>query len=94
MASLDSEEVKRALKSKLGCTEEVGHDHIRYVLKVEGRVVSRTKISHGARHALGDTLINKMTHQIKLGTNANFIALVQCTKTGEECLSVILAATR
>ena len=94
MASLDSEEVKRALKSKLGCEEQVGHDHFRYLLRVEGKLVSRTKISHGPRHSLGDTLINKMAHRIKLGTNKNFIGLVQCTIARDECLAMILAATR
>ena len=94
MASLDSEEVRRALKSKLGCVENVSKDHIQFILIEGGRILARSKISHGARHALGPTLINKMAHQIRLGTNANFIAMVSCSKSKEECLAIIRSATK
>ena len=94
MASLDSEEVKKALKNKLGCTEEKDGDHLRYSLWDDGILLSRTKISHGSRHTIGDTLVSKMTRQIKLGTNGNFVGMVQCSLSKEKCLEIIRAATR
>ena len=94
MAALDSEEVKRALITKLGCSEEKGHDHIRYVLRDGEKILSRTMISHGPRHTIRDTLIHKMARQIQLGTNKNFFEMVSCTKSREECLEMIRAATR
>ena len=93
MAALDSEEVKKALRTKMGCKEEVGRDHIRYSLWDGETLLSRTKVSHGPRHTIGDVLINRMAHQFKLGTNANFIGMVTCTKDRDTCLSIIRAAT-
>lgn len=94
MAALDSEEVKKALKSKLGCTEEKQRDHIRYVLRDGDKILSRTMISHGPRQTLGDTLIHKMARQIQLGTSRNFVEMVSCTKTREECLTIIRTAMK
>jgi hypothetical protein len=93
MAALDSEDVKKAPKTKMGCVEEVGRDHIRYSLWEGETLLSRTKISHGPRHTIGDVLINRMTHQFKLGTNRNFIDVVSCAKDRTACLAVIKAAT-
>jgi hypothetical protein len=94
MASLDSEAVKRALLTKMKCSEEKGHDHIRYVLRDGNKILSRTMISHGSRHTIRDPLIHKMARQIQLGTNANFVDMVSCKKSREECLEIIRAATR
>ncbi len=93
MASLDSDKVKGALKQKMGCVEEREHDHIRYVLMDGDRILCRTKVSHGPKHTIGEVLIAKMARQFKLGTSANFVAMVQCTKSREECLAIIRAAT-
>jgi hypothetical protein len=89
MAALDSEEVKKALKNKLGCIEEVDGDHIRYSLWENGKLLSRTKISHGPRHTIGDTLVSKMSRQIKLGTNSNFVGMVSCSLSKEKCVEII-----
>jgi hypothetical protein len=90
MASLESDKVREQLQNKLGCTEETGKDHYWYVLKDEtGKLISRTKVSLGPKHTIGDTLISKMTRQIGLGTAANFVGMVKCTKNREECLAII-----
>lgn len=93
MAALDSDKVSSALKDKMGCVEERGSDHIRYVLRDGDTILCRTKISHGPKHAIGATLISKMAHQLRLGSAANFVAMVQCTKSTEECLAIIRSAT-
>jgi len=90
MASLDSDKVKDQLRNKLGCTELKGKDHHFYILNDDtGKMLSKTKVSRGAKHIIGDTLISKMTRQIGLGTAANFVAMVKCSKTKEECLAII-----
>jgi hypothetical protein len=93
MASLDSDKVSSALREKMGCVEERGNDHIRYVLWEGDKILSRTKISHGPKHTIGDVLISKMSRQLRVGTSANFVAMVQCTKSKQECLAIIRAAT-
>ncbi len=90
MPSLDSDKVRQELRNKLGCREETGKDHYWYILNDEnGRVVSKTKVSLGPKHTIGDTLISKMTRQIRLGTVANFVGMVSCTKSREDCLAII-----
>ena len=93
MAALDSDKVSTALKEKMGCVEERGTDHIRYILWDGDKILCRTKISHGPKHTIGPTLIARMAQQFRLGTSTNFIAMVQCTKSKEECLAIIRAAT-
>jgi hypothetical protein len=89
MAALDSDKVRQELRNKLGCREETGKDHYWYILEENGKILSKTKVSLGPKHTIGDTLISKMTRQIKLGTAANFVGMVSCTMTKEQCLTVI-----
>jgi hypothetical protein len=73
MPALDSDKVREQLKNKLGCIEETGKDHYKYVLKnEEGKILSATKVSLGAKHAIGPHLVSLMTHQIRLGKAAKF----------------------
>ena len=95
MASLDSDQVRSALKAKLKCEEQKDSDHYRYILRdSDGKILSRTMISLGPKHTIGDTIVNKMAHQIKLGTTKNFVEMVQCSLSAEECLKIIRSATR
>lgn len=90
MASLGSDKVRRALTSKLGCEEETGKDHIWFLLRDEkGTLLSKTKISNGPKHTIGDTIISMMTRQIMLGTTSNFVGMVNCSKTKEDCIAFI-----
>lgn len=90
MAALDSERAKHALLSKLQCRQDES-DHHRYILYSEDgkTILGSTKISHGPRHDLGDTLISLMSRQMRLGTKANFVGMVQCTLSREDCLAII-----
>ena len=93
MAALDSNDVRDALKTKLGC-KETATDHYRYTLYGEdGTVLGSTKVSLGAKHTIGDVLIGVMARQLRIGTAANFVGMVKCTKTREECLAVIKSIT-
>jgi len=90
MPALESDKVRQELRNKLGCTEERGRDHYRYVLREkQGKILSVTKVSLGAKHTIGSQLISLMTRQIRLGTSANFVGMVACTKTRDECLEII-----
>lgn len=90
MAALDSERVKSALTSKLKCKLHES-DHHRYILyDADGKtILASTKISHASKHDIGDTLISLMARQMRLGTKANFVAMVQCTLSYEQCLAII-----
>jgi hypothetical protein len=90
MACLESDRVREQLKNKLGCVEETGKDHYWYVLYDEsGKILSRTKISLGAKHALGPALIALMTRQIRLIKKSNFVEMVNCSLSKDECLKII-----
>lgn len=89
MASLDSADVAHALKTKLRCVEERDRDHIWFELYDGSVLLARTKISHGASHPLGDTLIHLMAVQMRLGTNNNFLRMVRCQLNREDCLAII-----
>ena len=94
MAALESDKVRSALTSKLKCVEQ-SSDHYRYILyDDDGKtILATTMVSHGGKHTIGDALIPKMARQLKLGTSANFVGLVQCTKSREDCLAIIKAMT-
>lgn len=89
MASLNSDDVASALKTKLGCVEQRDRDHVWFELYDGSTLLARTKLSHGARHALGDTLIHLMAAQMRLGTNSNFVRMVKCQLSKEQCITVI-----
>lgn len=96
MTALDADHVSAALTSKLGCKQD-STDHYRYVLydddDDDGKILATTKLSHGAKHSIGATLIMLMARQMKLGTSSNSVGLVRCSKSREECLTIIRAAS-
>jgi molybdopterin-binding protein len=95
MAILDSEKTKKALLSKLGCEPDDQKDHFWFILKdTDGKVLSRTCISHGPRHDIGPKIISKMAKQLKLEQSSNLVALIDCTKSRDECIEIIRAASQ
>ena|SRR6266568_5823645 len=93
MPTLNSEDVRSALVNKLGCREERDKDHIWFILYDGETVLARTKISHGPRHDIGDDLITLMKRQRRLGTSKNFVGMVVCTLSKEECMAIIRSAS-
>jgi len=55
--------VIRTLKSKLGFDEDVSGHHIWYTLRVDGKIIARTKISHGGRD-ISDKNLSMMARQM------------------------------
>lgn len=89
MPTLESDKIRTALTVKLGCIEKPDKDHSWFLLYDEKKLVSRTCMSHGSKHTITEDLISKMSKQIKLGTISNFVGMVSCTKSKEDCLKVI-----
>ena len=90
MACLDSDRVRQQLRNKLRCEEVMGKDHYWYILADDdGKMLSRTKVSLGAKHSIGPRLVSLMARQILLLTAANFVEMVDCTKSRDECLAII-----
>jgi len=56
----------RSLLLKLGFTEDRRRHHIFFYLRYQGRIVVRTKISHGARE-ISQPLLGLIGRQLRLG---------------------------
>jgi hypothetical protein len=93
MACLDSETIRSALVNKMGCKEEPDKDHIWFTLYDGETVLARTKISHGPRHDIGDDLILLMKRQMRLGTSKNFVGMVSCSISKDDCLEIIRSSS-
>jgi len=92
MATLESDEVDSALGGKLGCeVDRKKRDHNWYWVKDQGRYVTSTKISKGARHTLGNDLVLLMARQLGLGVAGNLVKFVKCKIDKPECMKIILA---
>jgi hypothetical protein len=90
MSCLDSDKVRHQLKNKLGCEEETGKDHYWYLVRDDaGKLLSKTKVSLGAKHDIGPVLIALMTRQLRLGKASTFVGMVECTKSKADCIEII-----
>ena len=90
MASLDSDKVITALRTKLGCYEEDDRDHFIYwVLDPQsGKKLRYTKVSHGPKHTLGPNLVGQMARQLALNSG-QFTNFVSCTMSADEVLKIV-----
>ncbi len=63
--STSTNDLRRLLESVLGFEYESG-DHVRYVLKINGRIVARTKFSHSWRgnKQIGDNMLSLIVQQL------------------------------
>lgn len=74
MAQLDANKTRQSLKKKGFVTIE--GDHHNYLYYHNGKVVTRTKVSHNNQD-IGDGLISKMYKQCKISKN-QFFDLINC----------------
>ena len=73
---------------KKGFLEDERHDHIWYVLYIDGKQTNiRTKVSHNSND-LGISLIKKMADQLKIDTDT-FVDLVTCKIDGQEYRTIL-----
>lgn len=76
MTALPARKVATALSGKFAFEVEDSH-HRLYKLFLDGQLVARTFMSHGARE-LSDFHIQKMAQQMRLARK-EFLAAVECT---------------
>ena len=91
MPSLKRDQVESSLERK-GFTLDAG-DHRYFKLMYQGKYTGIfTKTSRGTKYkTLGDDLVKKMAHQIKL-TTKQFVEFVDCKMSGEDYIRVLDAA--
>lgn len=68
--SISINDLKRLLETILGCEPESGRDHVRYVLKVNGKIIARTKFSHSWRGSqqISETILRLQAQQMHCST--------------------------
>lgn len=85
MSSLDSKKARQSLLKK-GFKQKEG-DHHHYLYYYEGKVVTKTKVSHNDQD-IGHTLISKMHKQCKM-SKGQFIDLINCPLQESEYIEIL-----
>ena len=85
--TVKTKDVDRSLcKKGFRCVKD--SDRVRYILYVNDiKTRIRTKISHG-ENEIGDDLILKMSHQLKL-SKSGFMDLIRCPLSEEEYVKIL-----
>ena len=89
MASLNRRAVERAIMRKLHFVRS-NTDHRRLELWCNGKVVARTKTSHGADASLSDRLVAMMARQLHISSR-QLQQTVQCPFSFTDYLAVLVA---
>jgi hypothetical protein len=91
MGTLESDKVEKALMHKMKA-DRVDSVDWRYVIyNDQGKQISVTRISKGAKHTLGDKRVSLMARQLNLDTAQQLINLVNCTLSREKALEIMEA---
>lgn len=85
--TVKTKDIDRSLcKKGFECVKD--SDHVRYILYVNGvKTRIRTKMSHG-ENEIGDNLVLKMSHQLKL-SKSGFMDLIRCPLSKEEYVKIL-----
>jgi len=86
MSVLDSKKTIKNLKNKGFVSNKT--DHIILELWHNGKFVLHTKISHGSKHDITESLIHKMAHQCML-PRQSFIDLANCPLSHSDYLNIL-----
>lgn len=86
--AIDTGDLVRTLRSKVGAEEDPQRRHIWFKVRVNGVVVRTTMVSHGGSCQIGHPLLGKIARQLGL-TAAQMEALVQCTLSADEYYQLI-----
>ncbi len=89
MAGLESDKVEKALLGKMQAVRKEGRDWQYIMYNDQGKQVSRTRLSKGAKHSLGPNRVSEMAHQLGLETSQQFQDLVRCVMSREKALEII-----
>jgi hypothetical protein len=91
MATLESDKVEKTLMSKMRAERKDGIDWRYIIYNDQGKQISVTRISKGAKHTLGPKRVSLIAHQLGFATQKQFIDLVSCTLSREEASKIIEA---
>jgi hypothetical protein len=90
MATLESDKVRTALEVKLGCdTDDTDSHHIYFFVKDQNTCLSKTRMSKGSKHTLGEDLVSQMGKQLGLGGGGNLVKFQKCSISKEEAIQMI-----
>ena len=89
MSGLESNKVERCLLNKMKAERRDSFDWRYIIYNDQGKQISATRLSKGAKHTLGPKRVREMAHQIGLHTAQQFVNLVQCTLSREAALAII-----
>ena|SRR5438552_517846 len=91
MAILESDKVDRVLRNKLQAERRDSIDWRYVVYNEQGKQISATRISKGAKHTLGADRVSLMARQLGFNTTKQFIDLVSCSLSHKDALRIIEA---
>ncbi|MDR2438177.1 MAG: hypothetical protein LBE12_02245 [Planctomycetaceae bacterium] len=83
MSTRKRTEIETALSQK-GFQLQENKDHRYYFFRYNGRLITRTKVSHGTKYKdLSDDLISQMAKQCRLSKN-DFLKFVDCSVSQQQ----------
>ena len=89
MATLDSNDVDRALRRKMEATRLDRADWYYKIYNDKGIFVSSTSISKGSKETLRGNRVKDMTRQLGLDTSEQLVELVRCTLNRNDALKIM-----
>lgn len=91
MATLESDKLDAALRNKMKAERRDSVDWRYVVYNQQGKQLSVTRISKGAKHTLGASRISLMARQLGLDNAKQLVDFVSCSLTREAALHIIEA---
>lgn len=91
MPSLESDDVDRALTSKLECeVDRSTGDHVLFLIRdpESGKLVRYTKLSRGSKHTLSPRRIAEMAKQLGVETSV-LVGLVRCSVSKQQFIRAV-----
>lgn len=91
MATLESDKVDRALRSKMKAERQDRGDWYYIVYNSQDVAVSSTSISKGSKHTLSASRVSQMARQLCLNKPQLLVDLVSCPLKREDALVIMEA---
>ncbi|MDR3197072.1 MAG: hypothetical protein LBU34_04300 [Planctomycetaceae bacterium] len=83
MSTRKRTEIEKALSQK-GFQLQENKDHRYYFFRVNGKSITKTKVSHGIKYKdLSDDLISQMAKQCRLSKN-DFLKFIDCSMSQQQ----------
>lgn len=89
MATLESDDVDRVLRSKMQAERYSRGDWYYVIRNEQGVQISSTSISKGSKATLSSGRVRDMARQLGLDTSQQLVDLVRCTLSRDKALEII-----